>query len=96
MEEKNFDIRTVEDAVCDFFGVNLEDVYSRTKNRKVSCARHYLWYILHEDYGMSNAQIARRYGRIKRRIVEYISKIRFRVANQKEDSEIYRLIKESL
>ena len=94
MEKKNFDIESIEQAVCDFFGVSVEEVYSRTKDRKISCARHFLWYILHEDFGMSNAQIARRYGRIKRRVVEYISKIRFRVANQKGDAIIYRELKE--
>lgn len=94
MEEKNFDIESVEQAVCGFFDVSLEDIYSRTKNRKVSCARHFLWYILHEDFGMSNAQIARRYGRIKRRVVEYISKIRFRVANQRGDAMLYRELRE--
>ena len=94
MEEKNFDIESIEQAVCGFFEVSLEDIYSRTKNRKVSCARHFLWYILHEDFGMSNAQIARRYGRIKRRVVEYISKIRFRVANQRGDAIIYQELKE--
>lgn len=94
MEEKNFDIKDIEVGVCDFFEVSLEDVYSRTKNRKVSCARHFLWFILHEDYGMSNAQIAKRYGRIKRRVVEYISKIRFRVANQRGDALVYKELKE--
>lgn len=94
MEEKNFDIESIEQAVCGFFDVSLEDIYSRTKNRKVSCARHFLWYILHEDFGMSNAQIARRYGRIKRRVVEYISKIRFRVANQRGDAMLYRELRE--
>lgn len=94
MEEKNFDIESIEQAVCEFFGVSVEEVHSRTKDRKISCARHFLWYILHEDFGMSNAQIAKRYGRIKRRVVEYISKIRFRVANQKGDAIIYRELKE--
>ena len=94
MEEKNFNIDSIEQAVCDFFEVSVEDVQSRTKDRKISCARHFLWYILHEDFGMSNAQIARRYGRIKRRVVEYISKIRFRVANQRGDAIIYKELRE--
>ena len=94
MEEKNFNIESIEQAVCDFFDVSIEEVHSRTKDRKVSCARHFLWYILHEDFGMSNAQIARRYGRIKRRVVEYISKIRFRVANQRGDAIIYKELRE--
>lgn len=94
MEKKNFDIESIEQAVCGFFDVSLEDIYSRTKNRKVSCARHFLWYILHEDFGMSNARIARRYGRIKRRVVEYISKIRFRIANQRGDAIIYKELRE--
>ena len=94
MEEKNFDIESIEQAVCGFFAVSLEDIYSRTKNRKVPCARHFLWSLLHEDFGMSNAQIARRYGRIKRRVVEYISKIRFRVANQRGDAIICKELRE--
>jgi chromosomal replication initiation ATPase DnaA len=94
MEEKNFDIENIEHAVCNFFEVSVEDVHSRTKDRKISCARHFLWYILHEDFGMSNAQIAKRYGRIKRRVVEYISKIRFRVANQRGDAIIYKELRE--
>ena len=94
MEEKNFNIESIEQAVCDFFEVSVEDVHSRTKDRKISCARHFLWYILHEDFGMSNAQIARRYGRIKRRVVEYISKIRFRVANQRGDAIICKELRE--
>ena len=90
------EIGNIEEKICLFFGVSLDELYSREIARKVSNARHYLWYILHYDFGMSNGQIAKRYDRTKRAVIMSISDLRFRVVQQREDRNIYNRIKKIL
>lgn len=90
------DIQHIEQIVCDSFGVRLEDIYERNSTRRVSSARHMLWLILHDILGYSNLEIARKYGRSRRKVIKYISEMRFRVENQREDVNTFKKIKASM
>lgn len=87
------DITKIEKKICDFFGVSHEDLYSRDLKQDKANARHYLWFLLHCHYGISNLALARRYGRARITIIQYISQIKFRVEHQKEDIVTYEQIK---
>lgn len=89
------DIIEIEEKVSDFFGVSREDLHSQSLKHRHANARHYLWYILHCHYGMSNLQIARRYNRARVTIIQYITQIKFRVKKQREDRAIYEALKEN-
>lgn len=90
------DIQHIEQIVCNAFGVLLEDIYERNSTRRASSARHMLWLILHDIFGYSNLEVAKRYGRSRRKVVKYISEMRFRVENQREDINVFKDIKNAM
>ena len=96
MSDFTLSIERIEDIVSDVFGVKKEGFYTLRGQRTLSTARHMLWYILHEHMGMSNKQIADRYVRSKRKVIKYISEMKFRVVNQRNDREFYKKIMEEL
>lgn len=96
MIEKDFNIEEIERKVCDFFGVEHSEMFKRSIGRKESNARHYLWFVLHCHYGVSNGVLAKRYKKSRRMIIYYISEVKFRLANQSEDKEVYAMLKEHI
>lgn len=88
------DVIEIENRICDFFGVSHEDLYSKDLKQDKANARHYLWLILHCNYGMSNLNIARRYGRARVTVIQYITQLKFRIQHQREDIETYEKLKE--
>lgn len=91
--DKSIDIVKIENEVCDFFGVSRKDLYSKDLKQSKANARHYLWFLLHCHHGLSNLALARRYGRARITIIQYISQIKFRIEHQKEDIVIYEQMK---
>lgn len=87
------DIDKIEKDICDFFRVSREDLYSRNLKESHANARHYLWLILHCHHGMSNLAIARRYGRARVTVIQYITQLKFRIQHQREDIENYNELK---
>lgn len=96
MSNENINITEVEDKVCDFFEISREDLYSRSLKQRHTNPRHYLWFILHCHYGMSNTAIARRYGKARVTVIQYITEIKFRILNQRDDKSLYEDIKKIL
>lgn len=96
MVNVNFDIGKVEQAVCDYFEVSRESLYKRQGTHSEGRARHFLWYILHTDFGVSNPKIAKRYERSERAVLRFRSEIKFRVNTFNDDRDIYDGIKERL
>lgn len=96
MINENFDIERIEQVICDFFKVSSESLYQRQGTHREATARHFLWYILHTDFGMSNSKIAKRYIRSERATLRYRSEVKFRVANVGGDRRAYEKIKELL
>lgn len=96
MVNENFDITHIEQAVCDYFNVSRESLYQRQGTHREATARHFLWYILHTDFGMSNPKIAKQYIRSERAVTRFRSEVKFRVANVGGDRRAYEEIKKSL
>lgn len=83
----------IEKKICDFFEIGHEDLFSSSLKQRHANARHYLWFILHCHYGLSNQTIARRYKRARITVIQYITELKFRVEHQKEDILTYEKIK---
>lgn len=96
MIHENFDIKQIEKVVCDFFDLSEESLLKRQGKHREAAAQHYLWYILHADFGVSNAVIAKRYLRSERAVTKYRSEVKFRIANVSGDRKVYEKIKESI
>ena len=54
-------IKNVEQQVCDFFALPIDDVFSKSTKREFTLARHFAIYLLHKNYEVSNNQLAKRY-----------------------------------
>lgn len=92
---QEIDIIELEKKLCDFFCVEYSRIFQKNVNRKESNARHYIWFILHCHYAFSNSFLAKRYSKSKRKIIYYISEVKFRVLNQRCDKDIYEALKKS-
>lgn len=96
--DKN-EVNRVNKIVCDYFKINIEDLYKEGKKNKV-CTNafcHILHY-LHCVDKMSIEQLAREYRRKRRILLSHIAKhkdfIRIYNTTRKESEDIYRLLKE--
>lgn len=69
-------IDKVEKKVCEYFGVPCQKIINRDMTAQVSLARGYIFYILHNDYGLSIGKITTIYLRKKRVVFWHISKIK--------------------
>ena len=96
MIREDLNISAIEDKVIEVFGVAREGFYTRQGVKQVYTARHYLWLILHDIYGMSHKEIAVHYDRSRRMVAKFVSKMRFRVENQREDRALYDELKKHL
>ena len=85
-------IEQVEQVICDFFGVNIEDVYGRNKKSAVALARHFLIYILNTHYSYSYKQLMSRYNRCFRSISRSMNIMRYYTVHDKQYSGYYLLI----
>ena len=96
--DKN-EVNRVNKIVCDYFKINIEDLYKGGKKNKV-CTNafcHILHY-LHCIDKMSIEQLAREYRRKRRVLLRHIAKhkdfMRIYDTTRKEGEEIYRLLEE--
>ena len=96
MKRDDINICDIENEVSSYFGVNVSDFYMRLGVRNIYTARHYLWLLLHDEYGLSHREISKIYPQSKRMIEKAISGIRFRVENQRQDRERYEALKSLL
>lgn len=90
----------IENIVCNYFGITIEEFYSKRNFSNISDARHFVCYILHCRYGYSFAYLARRYSISKRNMQKRVAKIKNGVATQpfyrNKLSDIEGIIKETL
>ena len=56
----------IEQIICDFFQVSIDDIRGYKKESILPTARYSLFYVLHSRYGLSASQIALRYNRTPR------------------------------
>lgn len=68
-------IGRVNKAACKMFGISIEDIYCKNKNRECTLAKSYAIHCLHVKYGLSASELAREYCLHKRVVFWHISKI---------------------
>lgn len=76
--------------VCAYFGVTLEDLRKRDTSSKVSYARSFVYYILHIDLRLSNAQTARILDRKTRIVRHTVSHIKYNIEHNKDYRKTYQ------
>lgn len=93
------EVNRVNKIVCDYFKINIEDLYKEGKKNKVcTTAFCHILYYLHCVDKMSIEQLAREYRRKRRILLSHIAKhkdfIRIYNTTRKESEEIYCLLEE--
>lgn len=96
--DKN-EVNRVNKIVCDYFKINIEDLYKEGKKNKVcTTAFCHILHYLHCVDKMSIEQLAREYKRKRRILLSHIAKhkdfIRIYNTTRKESEEIYCLLEE--
>ena len=83
-------IENVEQQVCDFFALPIEEVFSKSTRRDLTLARHFVIYILHKHYKVSLSKLANRYKCSKRNIEITCANIGFFVEYDKKYQNYYK------
>jgi chromosomal replication initiation ATPase DnaA len=87
-------ILEIEQRICEYFGVSIEEVLGRGRKSAVILARHFIIYILHCDYNVCRRFLMQRYNR-KLRVIPYIcANLRFLIHNDKRYKSYYEEIKQ--
>ena len=60
-DTRNDKAKTIENIVCDFFSLSIDEVFSKTLIREVVMVRHITIYLLHKIYNLSVSFLAKRY-----------------------------------
>lgn len=97
--DKN-EVNRVNKIVCDYFKINVEDLYKEGKKNKVcTTAFCHILYYLHCVDKMSIEQLAREYRRKRRILLSHIAKhkdfMRIYNTTRKESVELYRLLEKT-
>lgn len=87
-EEQEKEVARIEEAVCDFFGINIEDLSAETKKSVCSKARRLVVYILHYQYRLSESLLSKRYNRTRRTIRRQNAQTRVFLEAYKEDRSL--------
>lgn len=85
-------IEQVEQIICDFFGVSLEEVYNKNRISAVALARHFLLFILNAHYSYSQKKLSIRYKRHIDVVRHSIRQTRYYVTHDKQYIGYYSLI----
>lgn len=90
-----FNIESIEKEVGNYFDVGVETFYQKQGKHHEAKARHFLWFILHDCCGMSYPKIGKKYSCSRRAVIRYVSEMRFRVENLKQDILAYEYFKQT-
>lgn len=85
-------IEQVEQVICDFFGVNIDDVHNKNRKSAVALARHFLLYILNMHYSYSQKNLSVMYKRHIDVVRHSIRQTRYYVSHDKQYIGYYSLI----
>ena len=78
------------------FNIDERDLYSSTRKEDMVLARHFSWYILHVDYGISTGILCKEFFKTRRQVFSAINKIRNGIDKQKFYQELYESLKRSI
>lgn len=82
----------VEKVISRKFHIDSQRFIEKDTSDNVSLARSYLFYILHYDYNFSAAKISDNYFRTIRAVFFSLSKIGYRIKNQRIYKDMYNEI----
>lgn len=85
-------IGQVEQVICDFFGVNIDDVHNKNKKSAVALARHFLLFILNTHYSCSHNDLSIRYKRNFYVIRHSVRQTRYYVTHDKQYKSYYGIL----
>lgn len=81
----------VENAVCRYFNVSVDDLASSKRRSDVAMARGLVIYILHKTFHLSASKLAMEYKRTVRAIFWHVDKISYLI-KQRAYKEMYEQI----
>lgn len=84
----------VEQAVCDFFALPYDEVFSKNITRDRVLARHFTIYLLHKDYGISINKLSKKYNHAPRHINRICVWIGNRIQYDKKCQNYYNCLKQ--
>ena len=92
MKEKQYNtknISLVNEVVCDYFKVSISDIYSKNRTSKITLARGFIIFILHNNKKLSISTLSNEYKRIPRAIFWHCAKMRDYMDCYSEYRKIY-------
>lgn len=97
-EQDRIEIDRVDSILCDHFGVRVDDMRSKNKNRLCASVKSYALYYLHTQKGMSATTLSRAYKLHRRVVFGHLSKIKGYIdiysTTRKEYEELCALLNE--
>lgn len=85
-------IEQVEQVICDFFGVNIDDVYNKNRKSAVALARHFLLFILNTHYSCSQTSLSKRYNRNLFVVHHSVKQTKYYIEHDKQYIGYYSLL----
>jgi chromosomal replication initiation ATPase DnaA len=97
-EKERLEIDRVNEMLCQHFGVAVEDMRSKNKNRTCTAVKSYALYYLHKEKKMSATLLSRAYKLHRRVVFNHLSKIQGYIdiysTTKKEYAELCELLNE--
>lgn len=75
--------------ICNFYQIPIFEIYNKKGDATIQKAKLYIYVILQQHYGVSTYKIADTFNKCRNNICKCLSKIKYRIANFKEDKEEY-------
>ena len=80
------------DEICNILGVDVAEVISRKRSKKLDAARNFIFYIAHCNFGHSVGELSRMFGRTRRAVFTSIANTRTCLQYIRETKATYNLI----
>lgn len=91
--DKNINSKKIICRVCEFYKVDIEDLFSKNRKKDVSFARHVCMYILKDRNGLSLSRIARMFNRDHTSVLYGVNKIMAEIQTDKSiKKDIHELV----
>lgn len=85
-------VEKVADVVCNYYGVDVNDVFSTTRKRPIALARESIIYILHCDFCLSLSFLSRTFERTPRWICDICATKRLHIELYEDSFEEHEIL----
>ena len=91
--DKNINSKKIICRVCEFYKVDIEDLFSKNRKKDVAFARHVCMYILKDRNGLSLSRIARLFNRDHTSVLYGVNKVMAEIQSNKDiRKDIHELV----